>query len=257
MPGAVLGIEAPAGNSNFKWGALVGAAGNEQPVSGINTPVTEYGRQSSGTAGGGGPSPWLSARPPLNSAPSSSQEKNQRPTHLTGAFLAFFVGILYFWLQLFLSWRMKNLPQPGAPWIGPLRLVLCSACFVLEVASILPWSGGGSPMGWVCRAVLGAPSFLSLGLRSPCGVTEDCQRAPGLRACCLGWNPPPQCTSRGWVADSSSFLTSWCFGFLIYQMKVMVRNERSEGACEVLRWVPGTEQVNSQYCDCALVLRRV
>ena len=167
MPGAVLGIEAPAGNSNFKWGALVGAAGNEQPVSGINTPVTEYGRQSSGTAGGGGPSPWLSARPPLNSAPSSSQEKNQRPTHLTGAFLAFFVGILYFWLQLFLSWRMKNLPQPGAPWIGPLRLVLCSACFVLEVASILPWSGGGSPMGWVCRAVLGAPSFLSLGLRSP------------------------------------------------------------------------------------------
>lgn len=63
------------------------------------------------------------------------QEKNQRATHLTGAFLAFFVGILYFWLQLFLSWRMKNLPQPGAPWIGPLRLVLCSACFILEVAS--------------------------------------------------------------------------------------------------------------------------
>ena len=59
------------------------------------------------------------------------------------------------------------------------------------------------------------------------------------------------------MADSSSFLTSWCFGFLIYQMRMMVRNVRNEGAREVLRWVPGTEQVSSQYCDCALVLRHV
>ena len=59
------------------------------------------------------------------------------------------------------------------------------------------------------------------------------------------------------MADSSSFLTSWCFGFLIYQMRMLVRNVRNEGAREVLRWVPGTEQVNSQYCDCALVLCRV
>ena len=135
----------------------MGGADNTQPVHRINMPVAGYGGQSSGTAREGGPGPWLSARPPLNSAPSSSQEKNQRATHLTGAFLAFFVGILYFWLQLFLSWRMKNLPQPGAPWIGPLRLVLCSACFILEVASILRWSGGGSPMGWVCPPPSWAP----------------------------------------------------------------------------------------------------
>lgn len=32
---------------------------------------------------------------------------------------------------------MKSLPQPGAPWIGPLRLGLCSLCTILMVASIL------------------------------------------------------------------------------------------------------------------------
>ncbi|XP_032983911.1 modulator of macroautophagy TMEM150B isoform X2 [Rhinolophus ferrumequinum] len=39
--------------------------------------------------------------------------------------------------QLLLSWRMKSLPQPGAPWIRPLRLVLCSLCTVLMVAMVI------------------------------------------------------------------------------------------------------------------------
>ncbi|KAL4832071.1 hypothetical protein H8958_019330 [Nasalis larvatus] len=64
------------------------------------------------------------------------QEKNQRPTHLAGAFLAFILGNVYFWLQLLL-WRLKSLPQPGAPWIGPLRLGLCSFCTILIVAMIV------------------------------------------------------------------------------------------------------------------------
>ena len=108
---------------------------------------------------------------PLNSAPFLSQEKNQRATHLTGAFFAFFVGIFYFWLQLLLFWRVKSLPQPGAPWIGPLRLVLCSICTILTVASILPGAGDRCwrhvfiGVGLLC-AIEGAPSFLSLGLRA-------------------------------------------------------------------------------------------
>ena len=86
----------------------MGGADNTQPVHRINMPVAGYGGQSSGTAREGGPGPWLSARPPLNSAPSSSQEKNQRATHLTGAFLAFFVGILYFWLQASGGWAGRR-----------------------------------------------------------------------------------------------------------------------------------------------------
>ncbi|KAI5931772.1 Modulator of macroautophagy TMEM150B [Manis javanica] len=65
------------------------------------------------------------------------QQKNQLPTHLTGAFFAFFVGNLYFWLQLLLFWRMRGLPQPGAPWIGPLRLGLCGLCTILMVAMVV------------------------------------------------------------------------------------------------------------------------
>ncbi|XP_057352566.1 modulator of macroautophagy TMEM150B isoform X6 [Manis pentadactyla] len=71
------------------------------------------------------------------------QQKNQLPTHLTGAFFAFFVGNLYFWLQLLLFWRMRSLPQPGAPWIGPLRLGLCGLCTILMVASILARAESG------------------------------------------------------------------------------------------------------------------
>uniref|UniRef100_A0A8C8Z3N7 Transmembrane protein 150B n=1 Tax=Prolemur simus TaxID=1328070 RepID=A0A8C8Z3N7_PROSS len=65
------------------------------------------------------------------------QEKNQKPTHLAGAFLAFILGNLYFWLQLLLQWRMKSLPRPGGPWIGPLRLGLCCLCTVLIMAMIV------------------------------------------------------------------------------------------------------------------------
>ncbi|XP_068383474.1 modulator of macroautophagy TMEM150B isoform X2 [Eschrichtius robustus] len=86
------------------------------------------------------------------------QEKNQRATHLTGAFFAFFVGIFYFWLQLLLFWRVKSLPQPGAPWIGPLRLVLCSICTILTVAMVVlhTWSlrSASAACEWVVAMLL-------------------------------------------------------------------------------------------------------
>ncbi|MBV99449.1 transmembrane domain-containing protein, partial [Eschrichtius robustus] len=87
-----------------------------------------------------------------------AQEKNQRATHLTGAFFAFFVGIFYFWLQLLLFWRVKSLPQPGAPWIGPLRLVLCSICTILTVAMVVlhTWSlrSASAACEWVVAMLL-------------------------------------------------------------------------------------------------------
>ncbi|XP_034842293.1 modulator of macroautophagy TMEM150B isoform X1 [Mirounga leonina] len=96
------------------------------------------------------------------------QQKNQLPTHLIGAFFALFVGNLYFWLQLFLFWRMRSLPQPGAPWIGPLRLGLCSLCTILMVASILTGVGGRrwgffTGVGRL-HAMCGALSFLGFSL---------------------------------------------------------------------------------------------
>nr|XP_048282795.1 modulator of macroautophagy TMEM150B isoform X2 [Myodes glareolus] len=68
------------------------------------------------------------------------QEKNQKPTHLVGAFLAFILGNLYFWLQFFLSWWTKGLPQPGPRWIRLLRLSFCSLSTILIVAMIILYS---------------------------------------------------------------------------------------------------------------------
>ncbi|XP_054105298.2 modulator of macroautophagy TMEM150B isoform X1 [Callithrix jacchus] len=122
------------------------------------------------------------------------QERNQRPTHLAGAFLAFVLGNVYFWLQLLL-WRLKSLPQPGAAWIGPLRLGLCSFCTILIVASILLVSrervGGGSSLELVFL-----PGCVSLGTSLPFsellslhGIMALWSRVPTLRSRHLGWNP--------------------------------------------------------------------
>ncbi|KAM9226214.1 modulator of macroautophagy TMEM150B [Dugong dugon] len=122
------------------------------------------------------------------------QEKNQHPTHLTGAFLAFFVGILYFWLQLLLYWWKKNLPQPGSPWIGPLRLGLCTICTILMVAMVIlhswvPLRSASASCEWAVAMLL----FTLFGLLSvDFSCLDSCtlclQAAPGL-------GPPPPLAS--------------------------------------------------------------
>uniref|UniRef100_A0A8C5V9M1 Transmembrane protein 150B n=1 Tax=Microcebus murinus TaxID=30608 RepID=A0A8C5V9M1_MICMU len=94
------------------------------------------------------------------------QEKNQKPTHLVGAFLAFILGNLYFWLQLLLRWRMKSLPQPGGPWLGLLRLALCCLCTVLIVAMIVLHSWKLRSASAVCEWATAMLLFGLFGLLS-------------------------------------------------------------------------------------------
>lgn len=111
------------------------------------------------------------------------QQKNQQATHLTGAFFAFFVGHLYFWLQLLLSWRMKSLPQPGAPWIRRLRLVLCSLCTILMVTMVIlhtwPLRSASAACEWAVAMLL----FTLFGL-----LAVDFS---GLHSCTLCLQPGP------------------------------------------------------------------
>ncbi|XP_065755749.1 modulator of macroautophagy TMEM150B [Phocoena phocoena] len=112
------------------------------------------------------------------------QENNQRATHLTGAFLAFFVGIFYFWLQLLVFWRVKSLPQPGAPWIGPLRLVLCSLCTILMVAMVVLYTWSLRSASAACEWVVAMLLFILFGLfavdfSSLDGCTLCLQPGPG------------------------------------------------------------------------------
>ncbi|XP_077838059.1 modulator of macroautophagy TMEM150B isoform X4 [Macaca mulatta] len=116
------------------------------------------------------------------------QEKNQRPTHLAGAFLAFILGNVYFWLQLLLR-RLKNLPQPGAPWIGPLRLGLCSFCTILIVAMIVLHACSLRSVSAACEWAVAMLLFALFGLFAvDFSVLESCT------LCVQPWpslSPPP------------------------------------------------------------------
>ncbi|XP_006868356.1 PREDICTED: transmembrane protein 150B [Chrysochloris asiatica] len=116
------------------------------------------------------------------------QQKNQRHTHLTGAFFAFFVGTLYFWLQLFLSWRKRNLPQPGPPWIWLFRLGLCTMCTILMVIMVvlhswLPLRSASASCEWaVAMLLLTLFGLLAVDFSCLDGCTLSLQSAPGLSA---------------------------------------------------------------------------
>ncbi|XP_070704621.1 modulator of macroautophagy TMEM150B [Pempheris klunzingeri] len=51
--------------------------------------------------------------------------------HLLGAFLAFFLGLAYFWVQLFLTYRAG--PSQDRGWVGPARATCCILCTILVI----------------------------------------------------------------------------------------------------------------------------
>ncbi|XP_038639654.1 modulator of macroautophagy TMEM150B-like [Scyliorhinus canicula] len=62
------------------------------------------------------------------------QTVNQIHVHLVGAFLAFFIGNVYFWLQAALTYKIQ--PRHGGNWIGPVRIIcslVCTVCLCLVV----------------------------------------------------------------------------------------------------------------------------
>ncbi|XP_052025998.1 modulator of macroautophagy TMEM150B [Apodemus sylvaticus] len=91
------------------------------------------------------------------------QEKNQKPTHLAGAFLAFILGNLYFWLQFFLSWWMKGLPHPGPRWLRLLRLSLCSISTLLIIAMIVLHSRHMRSASAICEWTVAMLLFILFG----------------------------------------------------------------------------------------------
>nr|XP_056719873.1 modulator of macroautophagy TMEM150B [Euleptes europaea] len=90
------------------------------------------------------------------------QQYNQLETHMFGAFLAFGVGILYFWTQAILTYRVK--PRHGGLWIGPLRFCLSACGLVLLVATIVLFNVGLDSESAYCEWALAMDLFLLFGL---------------------------------------------------------------------------------------------
>ncbi|MEJ1289276.1 transmembrane protein 150B [Cricetulus griseus] len=93
---------------------------------------------------------------------------------MAGAFLAFILGNLYFWLQFLLSWWIKGLPQPGPLWIKLLRLSFCIISTILIVAMIVLYSQRVRSASAACEWAVAMVLFMLFGL-----FAMDFSRSPG------------------------------------------------------------------------------
>ncbi|XP_076122040.1 modulator of macroautophagy TMEM150B [Alosa pseudoharengus] len=78
--------------------------------------------------------------------------------HLFGAFLAFIVGLVYFWVQLWLTYKAE--PSQDRCWLGPLRSVLCSLCTVFLIAMVVLHNTGSKSPAAMCEWALVMTFFL-------------------------------------------------------------------------------------------------
>ncbi|XP_068606381.1 modulator of macroautophagy TMEM150B [Brachionichthys hirsutus] len=82
--------------------------------------------------------------------------------HLLGALLAFFLGLAYFWVQLFLTYRAQ--PSKGRCYIGPARATGCILCTVLVILMVVLLNMGYRSESAVCEWALVMVFFCLFGL---------------------------------------------------------------------------------------------
>ncbi|KAM7372284.1 hypothetical protein PAMP_009463 [Pampus punctatissimus] len=82
--------------------------------------------------------------------------------HLLGAFLAFFVGLGYFWVQLFLTYRAQ--PSQDRCWVGPLRAICCILCTILVIVMSILHNTGYTSGAAICEWALVMLFFCLFGL---------------------------------------------------------------------------------------------
>ncbi|KAF3700442.1 Modulator of macroautophagy TMEM150B [Channa argus] len=82
--------------------------------------------------------------------------------HLFGAFLAFFIGLAYFWVQLFLTYRAE--PSQDRCWVGPVRALCCTFCTILVFAMSILHNTEHPSGAAVCEWTLVMLFFVLFGL---------------------------------------------------------------------------------------------
>lgn len=82
--------------------------------------------------------------------------------HLVGALLAFLMGVGYFWVQLFLTYRAQ--PSHDRYWVGPSRVICCFLCTVLLIAMFVLANTGHRSAAAMCEWALAMLLFCLFGL---------------------------------------------------------------------------------------------
>ncbi|KAL7850442.1 hypothetical protein SRHO_G00197910 [Serrasalmus rhombeus] len=77
------------------------------------------------------------------------QQSVDMQVHLLGAFLAFYVGLAYFWIQVWLTYRAE--PSHDRKWAGPSRIMFCSLCTCLILAMTVLHNLGYRSAGAICE----------------------------------------------------------------------------------------------------------
>ncbi|XP_068193604.1 modulator of macroautophagy TMEM150B isoform X2 [Antennarius striatus] len=90
------------------------------------------------------------------------QESVVKNIHLLGALLAFFLGLAYFWVQLFLTYRAQ--PSRGRSYIGPARVIGCVLSTLLVILMVVLLNTGYRSESAVCEWALVMVFFCLFGL---------------------------------------------------------------------------------------------
>ncbi|KAM9393854.1 modulator of macroautophagy TMEM150B isoform 2-T2 [Pholidichthys leucotaenia] len=90
------------------------------------------------------------------------QQSVVRTVHIIGAFLAFFVGVIYFWVQLYLTYRTG--PSQDRFWVGPARATCCTLCTLVAIIMAVLQLMGYTSAAAVCEWILVMLIFCLFGL---------------------------------------------------------------------------------------------
>ncbi|KAL2100653.1 hypothetical protein ACEWY4_002414 [Coilia grayii] len=81
--------------------------------------------------------------------------------HLLGAYMAFFVGLAFCWVQLWLTYKAE--PSQDRRWTGPLRATLCSLCTVFLIGMFVLQPAGFRDLAAISEWVMVMVFFLFFG----------------------------------------------------------------------------------------------
>ncbi|XP_071754596.1 modulator of macroautophagy TMEM150B [Centroberyx gerrardi] len=102
------------------------------------------------------------------------QQSVVKTLHLLGAFLTFFVGLAYFWVQLFLTYRAE--PSQDRRWVGPARAICCTLCTILVIIMTVLHKIHQRSWAAVCEWTLVMLFFCLFGLFAAEFRHIDCHR---------------------------------------------------------------------------------